>query len=133
MTFFISHVISTRAIHISPIAQRLIWVLGWYDIVILNMPYHNVSTIYFNVFILDLYYFSVASSYSYLSAFLTLMKHLARKRSLQWKRINYWLIADNAHCSYLCFCFSFDLWSQQCHHSLHNEHFPCFLRYQFWQ
>jgi hypothetical protein len=26
-----------------------------------------------------------------------------------------------------------DLWSQHCHHSFHNEHFPCFHRYPFWQ
>ena len=28
----------------------------------------------------------------------------------------------------------FNLWfKKECHHSLHNEHFPCFLRNPFWQ
>ena len=51
----------------------------------------------------------------------------------KWIRSNSSLVSDHTQFSYLCFCFSFDLWSQQCPHSLHNEHFPCFLRYPFWQ
>ena len=136
MAFFISHVISTRDAHISPRAEGTMANMGrgliWH--VIWKMAYHNLFIIYFHAF------------------FLIFVRTDRFQKPWSWP--GHGLIWDMMQWCHIISTFSLHvfrdiiliqlqlynntrwiiLWFiKECHHSLHNEHFPCFLRYPFWQ
>jgi hypothetical protein len=127
MAFFISHVISTRDAHISLRAEDpranmgrgLIWHVIW------KMPCHNLFIIYFN-----------ASFFIFVRA-----DRFQKPCSLIWDMIQKCHIIS----TFLVYVFRdiiliqlhflynntrwFNHWFiKECHHSLHSEYFPCFLR-----
>jgi hypothetical protein len=126
MAFVISHVISTRDAHIS---QGLIWVEGWY-----GMWYEKWHIITY------LSYTSMRLS-SYL------WELIIFRNSIAWFGIwcnnviiylRFYYVFRDIILIQLHFLYNntrwFNIWFiKECHHSLHNEHFPCFLRNPFWQ
>ena len=126
MAFFISDVISTRDAHINPRANMgrgLIWYVIW------KMPYHNLFIIYFYA---SLFIFVRAGRFQKPCSLIwdmMLQCHIISTFLLYVFRDK---ILIQLHVLYNTRWFN-PWFIKECHHSLRNEHFPCFLRNPFWQ